>query len=138
LITYKVYSNDLEQLEIGDGFFEGWPNPPSKEKHRQILEKSFKSIVAVDEKNSMIIGFINAVSDGILSAYIPLLEVLPEYRNQGIGTELVKKMLEELKDFYMVDLCCDESLQEFYKKFGMMKSQGMILRNYKYQCGREI
>lgn len=138
MISYKTYTDDLNQLEIGQGFFDGWPNPPSKEKHRKILEKSYKALVAIDEDSNKIIGFINAVSDGVLSAYIPLLEVLPEYQNQGIGSELVKKMLEELKDFYMVDLCCDESLQEFYKKFGMMKSQGMICRNYKYQCGREL
>lgn len=138
MISYKIYSDDLKELEIEDGFFEGWPNPPDKEKHRKILEKSYKSLVAVEEQSNKIIGFINAVSDGVLSAYIPLLEVLPEYRKQGIGSELVKKMLEELKDFYMVDLCCDESLQRFYEKFGMMKSQGMICRNYKYQCGREL
>ncbi len=138
MISYKVYCDDLKQLEIGDGFFEGWPNPPSKEKHRKILEKSYKSLVAIDEKSNKIIGFINAVSDGVLSAYIPLLEVLPEYQKQGIGSELIKKMLEELNDFYMVDLCCDESLQAFYEKLDMMKSQGMICRNYKYQCGREL
>ncbi|MFA5522836.1 MAG: GNAT family N-acetyltransferase [Tissierellales bacterium] len=138
MISYKIYSDDLRQLEIGEGFFEGWPNPPSKEMHRKILEKSYKSLVAIDEKSNKIIGFINAVSDGVLSAYIPLLEVLPEYQKQGIGSKLVIKMLEELNDFYMVDLCCDESLQAFYEKLGMMKSQAMIYRNYKYQCGREL
>lgn len=45
-------------------------------------------------------------------------------------------MLGELNDFYMVDICCDESLQSFDKKLGMIKSQAMICRNYKYQCGR--
>lgn len=134
MISYKLYSNNLKHLLIGEGFFKDWPNPPTEEKHRQILENSFKSIVAVDENK--IIGFINAISDGILSAYIPLLEVLPEYQKQGIGSLLVKKMLEELNDFYMVDLCCDESLQCFYKNLGMIKSHGMVCRNYEYQCGR--
>ncbi|MBW9159387.1 GNAT family N-acetyltransferase [Clostridium sp. FP2] len=138
MILYKIYSSNLKNLEIGEGFFKDWPNPPSQENHRKILEKSYKSLVAIDEKSNKIIGFINAVSDGILSAYIPLLEVLPEYQKQGIGSELVKKMLEELYNFYMVDLCCDESLQSFYKKLGMIKSQGMICRNYKYQCSTNL
>lgn len=137
MIQYKVYSSALKYLQIGQGFFDGWPNPPSVEKHREILEKSYKAIVAVDE-NNIIIGFINAISDGVLSAYIPLLEVLPQYQNQGIGSELVKRMLKELEDFYMVDLLCDEDLQLFYKKLGMFKSQGMMIRNYKYQSGRDI
>lgn len=137
MIQYKEYSSDLKCLQIGQGFFDRWPNPPSVEKHREILEKSYKAIVAVDE-NNIIIGFINAISDGVLSAYIPLLEVLPQYQNQGIGSELVKRMLKELEDFYMVDLLCDEDLQLFYKKLGMFKSQGMMIRNYKYQSGRDI
>lgn len=137
LIQYKIYSSDLKDLEIGQGFFNGWPNPPNVEKHREILKKSYKSIVAINEKN-IIIGFINSISDGVLSAYIPLLEVLPQYQNQHVGSELVKRMLEELNDFYMIDLLCDKDLQEFYEKQGMFKSQGMLARNYKYQSGRDI
>lgn len=51
---------------------------------------------------------------------------------------LIREFREELNDFYMVDLCCDESLQTFYKKFDMLKSQAMICRNYKYQRGRDL
>ncbi len=129
MITYKIYNKALD-LEIGEGFFKGWPNPPSLAMHKQILEGSFKAIVAVDGETRKIIGFINAISDGVLSAYIPLLEVLSEYQNQGIGTELIKRMLEELKDFYMIDLICDQELQPYYKKMGMMRANGMLIRNF--------
>lgn len=33
----------------------------------------------------------------------------------------------------MIDLICDEELQPYYEKVGMMKAKGMISRNYKYQ-----
>ncbi len=136
-MIYKVYDRDLQETDIGDGFFDGWPNPPSKEKHRQILEKSYKSIVAIADNNK-IVGFINAVSDGILSAYIPLLEVLPGYQKQGIGSELVKRLLDELGNLYMIDLCCDIELKPFYERLGMMNSHGMIYRNYENQCGCKV
>lgn len=138
LIIYKVYSKDLDRIVIGEGFFDGWPNPPDKSKHREILEKSYKAIVAIDKTSGKIIGFINAVSDGVLSAYIPLVEVLEEYQNQGIGTKLVHMMLKELDYLYMVDLLCDKDLQLFYEKVGMHRSQGMIVRNYNRQSGRDI
>lgn len=138
LILYKIYSANLKHLEIEEGFFEGWPNPPSIEKHKQILANSYKAIVAIDGRNHKIIGFINAISDGILSAYIPLLEVLPQYQKQGIGSGLVRRILEELDGFYMIDLSCDKELQSFYEKLGMIKSHGMVYRNYKYQCGKNI
>lgn len=136
MIKYEVYTTSISQMKLGDGFFEGWPNPPSKEMHRVILEQAYKSLVAVDEERQEIIGFIHAISDGILSAYIPLLEVLPQYRNKGIGTELVKRMLQELDSLYMIDLCCDEDLVAFYEELGLRKSQAMIGRNYQNQSGR--
>ncbi len=130
MITYHVYSKQLEKVEIADGFFQGWIDPPSKKKHREILEKSYRALVAVDESKGEIVGFINAISDGVLSCYIPLLEVLPKYQHQKIGSELVIRMLADLSDFYMIDLCCDKELQAFYEKVGMKPTLGMIKRNH--------
>jgi ribosomal protein S18 acetylase RimI-like enzyme len=116
------------------GFFAGWRNAPSADKHFEILSNSDYIVLAVEDHRK-VVGFINAVSDKTLSAYVPLLEVLPEYQKQGIGRELVRMMLEILKDFYMVDLCCDETIVSFYQKFKMTRTCGMIIRNYNKQQG---
>lgn len=63
-------------------------------------------------------GFINAISDQVLSAYIPLLEVLPEYQRRGIGQMLVSKLKEDLQTYYMIDICCDENVLPFYEEQG--------------------
>ena len=131
MITYEKYANTYD---LPDGFFEGWPNPPSKEKHRELLEKSYLSLVALD--GTAIVGFVNVISDGVLSCYIPLLEVLPTYRNQGIGKELMKRTLRELSEFYMIDLSCDEDLRPFYESMGMKKTLVMMHRNYDKQSGK--
>ncbi|MGM0882941.1 MAG: GNAT family N-acetyltransferase [Bacillota bacterium] len=119
-----------------NGFFVGWPKPPSAQKHYVLLQNSYKFVLAIDEKADKVVGFITAISDGVLSAYIPLLEVLPTYQKQGIGGKLIKLMLLELSDFYMVDLICDENLQDYYERFGLLKAKGMITRNFAYQAGR--
>ena len=133
-----IYTDSLKNITPQNlkGFFAGWQSRPSPEKHFEILKNSAHIVLAIDEKTNNVIGFINAVSDKILSAYIPLLEVLPEYQRKGIGSELVKRMLEKLEGYYMIDICCDESLQKFYEKFGMNKYSAMILRNYSKQSGR--
>nr|WP_322742869.1 GNAT family N-acetyltransferase [Priestia megaterium] len=92
-------------------------------------------VIALDENTNQAVGFITAISDGVLSPYIPFLEVLPEYKSKGIGKELVKLMLKELDDIYMVDLCCDDDLVPYYEKFGMLKSNSMLVRNYEMQSG---
>lgn len=118
------------------GFFVNWPNPPKAKKHLKILENSSYFWLAIDSSSGNVIGFINAISDKTLSAYIPLLEVLPEYQGQGIGSELVRNMMITLKDYYMIDLLCDDNLINFYKRFNMFEGRGMLLRNYKMQSGK--
>ncbi|KQL37180.1 GNAT family N-acetyltransferase [Psychrobacillus sp. FJAT-21963] len=133
-----IYKNSLEGIssDMLKGFFVDWPNPPNPQTHLKLLKKSSKVIIAIDENTNQVVGFVTAISDGVLSAYIPFLEVLPEYKSIGIGKELVNQMLIELEDIYMIDLCCDDDLVPYYKKFGMLKSNGMSFRNYKMQSGR--
>jgi ribosomal protein S18 acetylase RimI-like enzyme len=125
-----ITSIAAEQLEP---FYVGWPDPPKLETRLKILQNS--DVVILAYRNDQLIGFINAITDKTLCAYIPLLEVLPEYQNLGVGSELIKIMLETLKDFYMVDLICDEKLQSYYEKFNMRKSFGMSIRKYERQSG---
>jgi GNAT superfamily N-acetyltransferase len=111
-----------------DGFFEGWPNPPSAETHLAILARSHRVVLAREVTSRRIVGFVNAISDGVLSAYIPLLEVLPSHRDQGIGTELMQRILRELDGLYMTDLTCDEPLVPFYRRLGLQPARAMMRR----------
>ncbi|MGH2551038.1 MAG: GNAT family N-acetyltransferase, partial [Thermomicrobiales bacterium] len=91
--------------------------------------------IAVDAESGTVIGFITAITDGALSAYIPLLEVLPSYQRRGIGQELVRRMVHNLRHLYMIDLLCDVELQPYYARLGMRPATGMLLRNYDRQSG---
>ena len=135
MISYQTH---LEGITIDRlrGFFVGWPSPPLPETHLRLLQQSYRVVVAVDSETEYVVGFINAVSDGVLSAYVPLLEVLPEYQMQGIGGELVRCLLKLLDNLYMIDLTCDRRLQKFYERFGMKPSTGMTARNYTRQSGQ--
>lgn len=115
------------------GFFVGWPNPPSSAKLLQILNNAHAISLAWSENK--IVGFIYAISDGVLSAYIPLLEVVPGFQGQGIGRQLVEDILTQLDQLYMIDLVCDPELERFYKPHGFVKLAGMARRNYANQSG---
>jgi ribosomal protein S18 acetylase RimI-like enzyme len=110
-----------------EGFFVGWPRRPSPERHLELLRGSDHLVLALD--GARVVGFVTAISDGVLSAYIPLLEVLPEYQGRGIGSELMRRVLVQLEHLYMVDLCCDADLEPFYRRFGLrVWDRGMGLR----------
>jgi len=134
-----TYTNSVAGITADrlDGFFVGWPNPPSPETHLKLLVNSDEVILALDDETGNVVGFINVISDGVLCAFVPLLEVAPAYQGRGIGQELAQRMLRKLGDFYAVDLLCDPELQSFYARLTphMQPAVGMMLRNYQRQSG---
>jgi ribosomal protein S18 acetylase RimI-like enzyme len=115
------------------GFFVGWPHPPSPETHLRLLQQSAHAHLAIDAATGKVVGFVTAITDHVSCAYIPHLEVLPPYRQQGIGSTLVRRMLATLRDLYMIDLVCDPDVQPFYRQLGMQPGHAMLIRNYDRQ-----
>jgi ribosomal protein S18 acetylase RimI-like enzyme len=132
-----IYTDSLDQITPDrlHGFFAGWPNPPSPATHLRILQGSAEIELAIDDETGVVVGYITAISDGVLAAFIPNLEVLPGYKGRGIGTELVQRMLAKLDHLYSIDLMCDQDVQPFYERLGMQRYTGMIRRNHKHQNG---
>lgn len=125
------YADSVEGVEPRhlEGFFVGWPHPPSPERHLELLRGSAAVVLA--RNGERVVGFVTAISDGVLSASIPLLEVLPEYQGRGIGSELVRRLLAALEGLYMIDLSCDAELEPFYARLGFRTlERGMGIRNY--------
>jgi ribosomal protein S18 acetylase RimI-like enzyme len=113
-----TYTDSAEAITAGQlrGFFVGWPVAPSPERHLELLRASHAVEIALD--GDAVVGFATAISDGVMSAFIPLLEVLPEYQHRCIGTELVRRLVGRLDHLYMIDLCCDADLEPFYSALG--------------------
>ena len=94
------------------------------------------SHVVLARDGRRVVGFVTAISDGVLSAYIPLLEVLPDHQGRGIGSELVRRLVARLESLYMIDLCCDAELEPFYRRLGFLTlDRGMGIRNYDALAG---
>ncbi|MEQ1822669.1 MAG: GNAT family N-acetyltransferase [Fimbriimonadaceae bacterium] len=127
-ITYREFTSDLAASSL-DGFCEGWAKPLSGEQLHTVFSSSYVVFLALDSEGS-VLGFVQAISDGVLSAYIPLLEVRPNVQRQGIGRELMRLALDRLSALYMVDLCCDMELTDYYTKIGMVPVRGMCKRNF--------
>jgi GNAT superfamily N-acetyltransferase len=125
------YSEDLAEVrpEMLNGFFVGWPRRPSLEQHLAVLRGSYRAVVAIDDSTGRVVGFVNMISDGVLTAFIPWLEVLPGYQGQGIGAELMRRILAGTDEFYSVDLVCDAELIPYYQRFGMLGTSSAVLRH---------
>jgi len=123
------YTESLEEItaETLDGFFVGWADSRTSEEHMEILRGSDHVVLAIDKRQ--VVGFATALTDGIQTAFVSLLEVLPSHQDRGIGTQLMRRLFERLEEIPCVDLTCDPELQPFYARFGMIPSVGMMLRH---------
>ena len=126
MITYRADLTGLTEADLA-GFFVGWPTPPSPAQHLAVLRGSYRVVIARSQDD--VVGFVNMISDGVLTAFVPWLEVRPQFQGQGIGTELIRRIAAEAAHFYSVDLVCDEELRPYYERLGLTALTGMGLRN---------
>lgn len=67
-----------------------------------------------------LLGIVRVVGDGYSIVHIQDILILPEYQRSGIGTALIKRILEMYKDVYQKSLLTDntEKTVQFYKSLG--------------------
>lgn len=136
MIRYTTSIEDVAEADLDGPFFAGWPNPPDPAAHLAILRGSDHVVLARHEGDDRIVGFATAITDGVLTAFIPLVEVVGEYQQRGIGSELVRKIIEAIGPIYAIDAVCDPELQPFYRHLGLRVGHAVMLRDHELQSGR--
>jgi len=133
------YTSDLDGItadQLEGPFFAGWPDPPTPRRHLDILAGSDHVVLALHQPGGRVVGFVNAITDGTFMAFVPLLEVVADYQGRGIGSELVRHLLDRLAGYYAVDAMCDPDVQPFYRHLGLVPATGVMLRNYDRQSAQ--
>lgn len=126
-ITLTSDLTDLKADQL-EGFFVGWPSPPTPGVHLKQLRNSTIALLAKEESTQRIVGFITVLTDGTLFAFVSALEVLPSHQGKGIGKALVESALSQVSHIYAIDLVCDPDVQPFYKKCGLTPYHSMVAR----------
>ena len=94
-----------------------------------ILEEAYANSLCVlgAYDDDRLIGIIRAVGDGRTIVFVQDIIVLPEYRRKGIGTKLLKAVMEKYKDVYQMELLTDNTgkTKAFYRSVGFTASDDM-------------
>ncbi len=89
-IKYQKDLVDISSEQLSH-FCVGWKYPISGEEMYLILQNSYRFILAKDGND--VVGFVNSLSDGLRFAFIPMLEVLPNYKNKALLQSFLKSYL---------------------------------------------
>lgn len=131
---YTTY-NENEIFPIYESV--GWTNyTRSPQMLKEAYLHSLKIYAAyVDEK---LVGVIRVVGDGFSVVFVQDLLIYPEYQRQGIGTALLKMIMEEYRGVYQLNLLTDntEKTVTFYKSLGFIMDTDINCRAFsKYYVG---
>lgn len=90
----------------------------------KLLRAISKSSLVISAWNGEeLVGLIRALTDEETIAYIQDILVLPVYHKQGVGSQLMRRMLAELKGIRQIVLMTDQGeanlpLHDWYRSFG--------------------
>lgn len=122
---YKTY-NEAEIMALYSSV--GWSNYTN---NPVMLRKAYKNSLYVlaayaDDK---LVGLLRTVGDGSSIVFLQDLIVLPEYQRHGIGSQLMRKVMDRYADVYQLQLLTESSEKNiaFYEYVGLKRVE-------KYGC----
>lgn len=92
----------------------------------RMLENS--DVIVTVRAQGRLIGFGRALSDGVYRALLDDIVVDDSFRKQGIGKEIVKRLLEKLDCVEEIYLNTGGHLFEFYSSLGFVAFSGLTMR----------
>lgn len=126
-IDYRI-SPPLGNILLNRLYRAVWPDHQERDFQR-VLERSVTYVGAFDA-DDVLVGFVYVAWDGGAHAFLLEPTVLPDYRNRGIGTELIRAAAREAADAGAEWLHVDygPGLERFYTAAGFQSSKAGVQR----------
>lgn len=134
---YSLYHRD-EILDLYESV--GWTNYTARPKMlKGAYENSLLTLAAYEDK--ALVGIVRVVGDGASIVFIQDLLVRPDFQRKGIGTALMKAVLERYPAVYQMELMTDdtEKTVAFYQSMGFQRAESLGCRAFlRMQRGNRI
>ncbi|CAG9620425.1 GNAT family N-acetyltransferase [Sutcliffiella rhizosphaerae] len=86
----------------------------------RMCKQSWYAVYAFDEQK--LVGMGRVISDGVISGVICGVCVFPSYQSNGIGKEIMNKIIDHCEQHKVIpQLMCVENLETYYSNLGFKK-----------------
>ena len=126
MIAYRT--NPFPSSDVRAAFWQRAWGGPLPANHDRVLSRSLAHACAYD--GDRLVGFINLAWDGGLHAFILDTSVDPDYRRQGIATELVRLVAEIARNggVHWLHVDFEPHLDAFYRACGFSPTSAGLMR----------
>lgn len=100
--THTFKSEELQDLFLSVKWLSG------KYPEKLVIAMKKSSSVFSAWVGDKLIGLINVLDDGVMTAYVHFLLVNPEYQGKGIGKELLSMVMKKYNDYLRIVLISEE------------------------------
>ena len=117
-----VYPKEIADLRQAVG----WDR--SEDTYERSIPKHYAHYTARDTDNRLL-GYMSVLSDGVSDAFLIDLAVRPEIQNTGIGAQIVRRAIRDLRDAGVrcVQVTFSRDLEPFYVQCGFHIFKGGII-----------
>lgn len=126
-ITYEINAHLAAAEVCALTVLVGWPDPAlhGLDLVQKVWNEAPATVAAHD--GNKLVGICRAMWDGGIMAFVRSVVVHPEYQHQGIGRELLQRLLAELERLHVehISLWATEGTAEFYEQFGFKPRVGV-------------
>ncbi len=114
----------VELYKVGGWWKENWDPSGTK----ALIARSFAFAVAIDLSSGKAVGMGRLISEGASDAYIQDLVVLPRYRSQGIGKQIVVALVDYClsRGMRWIGLIAEPGNENFFKDIGFKVMKGHV------------
>jgi GNAT superfamily N-acetyltransferase len=115
-VKYRSTKN-ISKAKLHDLFLSNkWDSGNDPEKLQKALKGSHHVVSAWD--GDVLVGVMNALSDGVMNVFFLYLIVHPRYQKKGIGRRMVELMLHKYRDYARKMVIAYDEALEFFQKCG--------------------
>jgi GNAT superfamily N-acetyltransferase len=104
----------------------GWSRPTTDHDLAEVLKQG-PAVAAWDGER--LVGFVRALSDGHLAAYVEDVMVHVGCRGSGVGEKILSRLLEEVGNAANVSLFCEPPVAPFYEKVGFQRTSYVLMQH---------
>lgn len=119
-ITYKTEKEDINWVEVAAVLKRSHLSDHTPEEQKLVFLNSYAVVFVYDDDR--IVGVARAISDGLLQAAIYNVALDEEYQGHGIGREMMKFLLDQLKGQNVI-LYTHPQTVLMYEKMGFRRAK---------------